>query len=84
MNNDINKMTTEKLVSNIKAIKIITSALIIVVSLLLIISILGYLLKDNNKVFLPLIVVGISCGIMIPIQLSTLKKMKLELKERTE
>jgi cyanate permease len=82
MTNDLKQMTTEKLVSNIQAIKIIMTALAIVVTLLISISILGYFFKENNAVFIPLIFVGISCGAMIPMQLSTIKKMKLELEER--
>ena len=74
--------TTEKLIGEMKMLKIISYALIIVITLLLSISIYGLLTKDDTSVYIPLIVVGISCGAMIPIQLININKIKKEIASR--
>ena len=74
--------TTEKLIGEMKMLKIISYALIIVITLLLSISIYGLLTKDDTSVYIPLIVVGISCGAMIPIQLISINKIKKEIASR--
>jgi hypothetical protein len=77
-----NSKTTAKLESELKAIKIITGALIGVVILLLIISIYGLLAKENKSTFIALISVGISCIAILPLQFIIMKKIKTELNTR--
>ena len=80
--NDFTNTKKSTLISSIKGLKIISYTLMIVVGLLLSLSIYGLLFKENNSTFIALIVVGASCGSIIPIQLISIKKMKTELKRR--
>jgi len=80
----MNNKTTEKLESKLKAIKIITGALIGVLTLLLIISIYGLIAKENNSTFIALIAVAISCIAILPIQFINMKKIKTELNKGNE
>lgn len=75
---------TEKLEGELKAIKIITGALIGVLTLLLIISIYGLMTKERNSTFIPLIAVAISCSAILPLQFINMKKIKTELNSRNE
>lgn len=74
--------SNEKLTSELKGLQIITGALIGIVSLLFIITLYGLLTKDNNKVFIPLMVVAISSGMMIPINFRNMNKIKKEIERR--
>ena len=80
---DIKSKTTERLVGEMKLLKIICFALIVVIILLIAISIYGLLTKEKTAVFTSLIVVGVSCGAMIPIQLININKIKKELASRS-
>ena len=62
--------------------QIISTALLVVIILLLSITIYGLLFKDNRSTFLPLLVVGLSCGGILPMQFTSIKKIKTELKSR--
>lgn len=81
-NNNFDNKSTKELEGSLKAMKIISTALLVVISLLISITIYGLLFKDNKAVFLPLLVVGISCGGILPIQFASMKKIKTELKSR--
>ena len=78
----MNSKTTEKLVSELKAIKIIAGALIVVLTLLLVISIYGLIAKENNSTFIALIAVAISCSATLPLQFINMKKIRTELSKR--
>ena len=79
---DLKNNTTERLKSELKAIKIITGALIGVLTLLFIISIYGLIAKENNSIFSALIVVAISLCAMLPLLFVTIKNIKNKLNAR--
>ncbi|MBK6947374.1 MAG: hypothetical protein IPH16_04180 [Haliscomenobacter sp.] len=74
---DLKNKTTERLKSELKAIKIITGALIGVLTLLFIISIYGLIVKENNSTFIALIAVAISLSAILPIQFVNMKNIKI-------
>ncbi|MBK7475047.1 MAG: hypothetical protein IPI11_03130 [Haliscomenobacter sp.] len=76
---DLKNKTTERLKSELKAIKIITGALIGVLTLLFIISIYGLIVKENNSTFIALIAVAISLSAILPIQFVNMKNIKNKL-----
>lgn len=76
--------STKKLKTTLKAMKYISTALIVIIFLLLSITIYGLIFKENQATFLGLFVVGISCGAILPLQFSTMKKIKNELKNRKQ
>ncbi|MBK8879853.1 MAG: hypothetical protein IPN74_15345 [Haliscomenobacter sp.] len=76
---DLKNKTTERLKSELKAIKIITGALIGVLTLLFIISIYGLIAKENNSTFIALIAVAISLSAILPIQFVNMKNIKNKL-----
>ncbi|MBO3697668.1 hypothetical protein [Roseivirga sp. E12] len=80
--NTFENQSTEQLHNNLKAIKIILGALILVFSLLMIITIFGMLTKEDNSVYLPLFIVALSGSAMIPLQLNSMKKIKSEIASR--
>lgn len=82
MNNTLESKSTKELEGSLKGLKIISTTLIVVISLLLSITIYGLIFKDNQSTFLPLLVVGLSCGGILPLQFSSIKKIKKELKSR--
>lgn len=79
----MNDKTTETLESELKAIKIIAGALILVLTLLLAISIYGLVAKENNATFIALIAVAISCSATLPLQFINMKKIRTELSKRS-
>jgi hypothetical protein len=79
---DIKEKTTEKLEGELKMLKVITIALIVVLAPLFIITIYGLLTKEKTSVYLPLLVVAFSCSMMIPIQYLNIIKIKKELASR--
>lgn len=79
---DIKEKTTEKLEGELKMLKIVTIALIVVLVPLFIITTYGLLTSEKTSVFLPLLVVAFSCGTMIPIQYLSMRKIKKELASR--
>lgn len=82
MENNLESKSIKELEGSLKAMKIISTALLVVIILLLSITIYGLLFKDNRSTFLPLLVVGLSCGGILPMQFATIKKIKTELKSR--
>lgn len=81
-NESFKDKSSKELEGSLKAIKIISTALLVVIVLLLSITIYGMLFKEDNGTFVALFVVGISCGAILPLQFSTMKNIKKELKSR--
>ncbi|MFK7953505.1 MAG: hypothetical protein AB8B73_11710 [Ekhidna sp.] len=79
---DLKSKTVEQLMNQLKATKIIAGALIGVLSLLFSVTIYGLIAKDDNAVFIALMVVAFSCSATLPLQFGTMKKIKDELKLR--
>ncbi|MFY9242081.1 MAG: hypothetical protein WAO74_03545 [Polaribacter sp.] len=82
MSESLKNKSSKELEGSLKATKVISTALLVVVTLLISITIFGLIFKDNNSTFLPLLVVGISCSAILPLQFATMKKIKTELKSR--
>lgn len=74
--------STKELEDTLKMLKVIFYALSAVIVLLLTITIYGMVTKENNGTFMALLVVGISCVGILPMQFSSMKKVKEELKNR--
>ncbi|PQJ18726.1 redox-active disulfide protein 2 [Tenacibaculum sp. SG-28] len=70
----LNEKTTEKLEGELRGLKIINGALIVVLGLLFIVCIYGLLKKDDNGVFSALIVVPIALSAIIPVNFGNIKK----------
>jgi len=79
---DLKSKTSEKLESDLKSTKVITGALIGVLSVLFAVTIYGLIMKENNQTFIALIAVAISCSAILPLQFSSMKKIKAELELR--
>jgi hypothetical protein len=75
--------STKELEDTLKMLKVIFYALSTIIILLLTITIYGMATKDDNGTFIALFVVGISCAGILPMQFSSMKKVKNELKNRT-
>jgi len=82
-NTDLKNKTTEKLESELTAVKIISGALIVVLVPLFALTIYG-MISNKNSSNLPLLVVAISCSAILPIQFSNMKKIKTELNRKRE
>lgn len=74
--------TTAQLKASLRAIKMITIALISVITLLLSITIYGMATKEDIGTSVALFVVGISCGGILPLQFMLMKRIKSELASR--
>jgi len=81
-NKVLKSKSTKELEGSLKGLKVISFALVFVISLLLAFTIYGLLFKENNSTFMALLVVGISCSGILPIQFMSMKKIKNELKSR--
>lgn len=79
---DLKDKTTEKLNSELNAIKVVTGALIGVLTLLFIVCIYGLLIKENKSTFTALIVVPLALSAIIPMNFGFIKKIKKELQLR--
>ncbi|WP_109301438.1 hypothetical protein [Aquimarina sp. AU474] len=79
---DLKSKTNERLNSELKGLKVITGALVVVLSLLFAITIYGVLTKEDNTVFIALMAVAISLSAMIPINYAKIKGINKELKLR--
>lgn len=79
---DLKNKTTENLKGDLKTLKVITGALIGVLLPLFAITIYGIFAKEDNTTFIALMAVAISCSAIIPIQFSSIKKIKNELELR--
>lgn len=82
MENSYKNKSAEQLKSSLRALKIVSITLSIVVILLMIVTIFGMLTKDNKAVFISLFVVAMSCGAILPVQFASMKKIKEELQSR--
>jgi len=82
METNFSHKSTKELESTLKLMKLISTALAIVIFALLAITVYGLIAKENNATFLALFVVGISCGAILPLQFTTMKKIKAELNSR--
>ena len=80
----IKKRTTEQLKYNYKSTKTVVSILIALLLLLIFAAIYGLLTKDNNPVFISILVVGIFCCGALPHQFKFMKIVKKELYLRKE
>lgn len=78
----LNEKTTEKLEGELRGLKLINGALIVVLSVLFIICFFGLLKKDDNEVFSALIVVPTALSTIIPLIFENMKKIKAELESR--
>ena len=74
--------TTAQLKASLRAIKMITIALISTITLLLSITIYGMATKEDIGTSVALFVVGISCGGILPLQFMLMTRIKSELASR--
>ncbi|WP_019036953.1 hypothetical protein [Psychroflexus tropicus] len=82
--NTLNSQPTKQLKTNLTLLKVM-SLLISISSLALIgICVYGMLTKENISAFIALMVVGISCLAILPLQLINIKRISTELKSRKE
>ncbi|MEM6892407.1 MAG: hypothetical protein AAF554_01875 [Bacteroidota bacterium] len=79
---DLKSKTEEQLKSELKAMKSVTGVLIGVLLVLFGVTLYGLFTKENKTPFIALIAVGVSCGAIVPLQLSQMKKIKTELAAR--
>lgn len=82
MENNLESKSTKVLEGSLKGLKIISTALVIVIGLLLAITIYGMLFKDDKSTFVSLFAVGVCCSAVLPLQFSSMNKIKKELKTR--
>ena len=79
---DLKEKTSEKLIAELKGIKIITGALIGVLGLLFVICLYGLFTKEDNSTFIALIVIPLALSAIIPLNFVNMKKIKKELESR--
>lgn len=83
MNNESFKdKTTKELEDTLKVLKMVSISLSLLVFLLLSVCVYGLITKENNTTFIALLLVGLSCGTMLPLQISSMKKIKTEITSR--
>ncbi|MHB0753957.1 hypothetical protein [Polaribacter sp. M15] len=80
--NSFKNKTPKELEDTLKILKILAISLSLVIFLLFSICIYGVITKENNTTFIALFVVGVSCGAMLPLQISSMNKIKSEIKSR--
>ena len=74
--------TTGQLKASLRAIRMITIALISVITLLLSMAIYGMATKEDTGTSVALFIVGVSCGGILPLQFMLMKRIKSELASR--
>lgn len=79
---DFSGKSTKELKDTLKVLKTVAYCLATVVLLLLSIVIYGLLFKENSETFLALLVVGLSCSTILPLQFSSMKNIKDEINSR--
>jgi hypothetical protein len=79
---ELKSKSSEQLETELKTIKMLTGALIGVLTVLIAVTIYGLITKEDNTTFIALIAVAISCSAILPLQFSSMKKIKTELKLR--
>ena len=80
--NDLKEKSTERLKSELKGIKIVTSALVGILTVLFAVNLYGLIWKDNNGAFIAGMAVAISLSAILPLQFGSIKKIIAELKFR--
>jgi hypothetical protein len=81
---DLSNKPTEKLQSELKTIKVLTGALIGSLFVLFAAAIYGLLNIENKLIFIALIAVTISLSAILPLQFSSMKKIRTHLNTRKE
>lgn len=76
--------TQKELEENLNQLRIVNIAIIVVLSILCLICVYGLIVKDNDRVFISLLVIPIALSAVIPINFENIKKIKVELKSREE
>lgn len=79
---NLSNKSTEELKNTLKALQIIAYSLLGVIILLLSFTTYALLFQENNKSSLALLVVGLSCSAILPLQFSSMNKIKKEIKSR--
>ena len=74
--------SVSELESEIKKLKAISGAVLGISLVLAAITIYGMITKEDNSTDMALLVVAIACSASIPVQLSSIKKIKAELASR--
>ncbi|MEQ6125022.1 hypothetical protein AAON49_12515 [Pseudotenacibaculum sp. MALMAid0570] len=78
----IKRLTTEQLKSRLKKTRVVVIVLIVMLSVLICASVYGLITKDNNPVFLSILVVGLFCFGTLPHQFKMMRKIKEEIESR--
>ena len=76
---ELKDKSTEKLIGELKGLKIVNGALIGVLSLLFIVCVFGLITKEDNSTFMALIAVPLALSASIPLNYGNMKKIKTEL-----
>ena len=76
---ELKDKSTEKLIGELKGLKIVNGALIGVLSLLFIVCVFGLITKEDNRTFMALIAVPLALSASIPLNYGNMKKIKTEL-----
>lgn len=79
---DLSDKSTDELKNTLKTLQTISYILAIVIFLLFCFTIYGLIFIEKNSTFIALFAVGISCSAILPLQFSSIKKIKTELKSR--
>ena len=78
----IKRQTTEQLKSHFKKTKVVVIVIMMMLTLLVCASIYGLITKDNNPVFISILVVSLFCFAAMSHQFKMMRKIKEELKNR--
>ena len=76
---ELKDKSTEKLIGELKGLKMINGVLIGVLSLLFIVCVFGLITKEDNSTFRALIAVPLALSAIIPLNYGNMKKIKTEL-----
>jgi FtsH-binding integral membrane protein len=79
---ELKSKTVSELESEIKKIKAISGAVLGITLILGAVTIYGLITKEDKSSDMALLVVALATGAIIPTQLSSIKKIKTELKSR--
>lgn len=81
-NSDLERKSNQQLKTALDMTKTITVSLPIVLTLLMAVTIYGFIVKEEKATFIALFAVAIACSGILPLQFSSLKKIKAEIKSR--
>ena len=73
---------TERLKGELRALQIVVRALAMVLFFLYTLTIYGMMAKENKSTFIALLGVAISCSVILPFQVTIIRKIKKELRLR--